>query len=427
VRCPPEAPHFQLFCGSLEGERIVGFCTVTLCNSLQYVQFRTALFSIVTGMSFLSLSSLFGSSSTSGGESVRNDDDQVVERDSEEMDLHLSFSTTTHGDHNGSVISSGWQEIVLGVPLGIRTCIPRRDYGEEESLSGTIVSSAPTTNSDISRHERESHPHAPVALALSPDPHCDHVNALSVTTTESVYRNWQSLDNSMNTTNNDDQTGTSVMDMDLSLVDTLSSAPTLHSSLSCHDQVDGTSFRNVADRLALLSQSGGKWYSRFTEQDWVQLQQVADMVLHALEPDGAIASTTTTTSSTSQCEILHAFRCGSCHNVIAGAITLSCGCTVCTRCWETRNNWTACPSCQHTIEAAVPCHALDVAIANVTNARESNRRDLLLAELIEQEEECLYDNSESTCQSTLLFLGEYAMYVALASLWAVGMSTISRH
>jgi hypothetical protein len=211
--------------------------------------------------------------------------------------------------------------------------------------------------------------------------------------------------------NNDDHTSL----MDLSLPDNVSSVPTLHSSCD-DDQVDGMSFRNVADRLALLPQTGD-WYSRFTEQDWMQFQQVADMVLNALEPHEALSTTS---------EISDAFRCGFCHDVIVGATTLSCGCTICFKCWESEN-LVDCPSCQTTIEAAVPCHALDVAIAHVTHTHEANRRrDLLLAELIQQEEECLY-KSKSTSKSTLqLFLGKYTLYVVLALLSAVRMSVLSR-
>jgi hypothetical protein len=57
---------------------------------------------------------------------------------------------------------------------------------------------------------------------------------------------------------------------------------------------------------------------------------------------------------------------------------------------------------------------LDVAIAHAThayNARECKRRDLLLAELIQQEEEHFF-KSKSTCKSTLLLVGEYALAVA---------------
>jgi hypothetical protein len=97
-------------------------------------------------MSFLSLNSLFGSS-LSRGESVSNDNDQEVERDSGEIDLNLSFSTNTHDDHDGSAISSGWQEIV---PFGSRTCIPRRDdYGEEEeSLESASETESATSDAE---------------------------------------------------------------------------------------------------------------------------------------------------------------------------------------------------------------------------------------------------------------------------------------
>jgi hypothetical protein len=168
------------------------------------------------------------------------------------------------------------------------------------------------------------------------------------------------------------------------------------------------------------------WYSQFTEQDWMELQQVANMVLSALdeqhepeEDDGHF----------------HMVVPVSTREIIAQDVDM-------TEC----SSSASCPSCQTPIDAAVPCPALvDVAIlAHITN-EESNRRrrrrwyhrhcyrrDLLLAEWIQQEEDCLYDDKSrqlTSCKllSTLLFLaGECAMYVALASLSAVGMSVLSR-
>ena len=342
-------------------------------------------------MSFLSLDSLFRSSTR--GESSDDEEASAV--------TNISFWATTHD------IENGYQDIVLGCPPGTLSGIYHRDHeGEEGSFSGTtIVSASPTSNSNIPTQVQETHVGTP--WALSPSPQFQVENALSITTTESVYRNWQSLENSVN-----DYTLSSV---DLSIFDNISSAPTLHSS---NDQVDGISFRNVADRLALLPQSG-EWFSRFTEQDWMQFQEVATMILNALllESHGATLSS----------EVPAAFLCGFCHDIIVGAAALSCGCTVCAKCWESED-WDDCPSCGCAVEAAVPCPTLDVAIAHAThayNARECKRRDLLLAELIQQEEEHFF-KSKSTCKSTLLLVGEYALYVALASLSAVGMSVLSR-
>lgn len=75
---------------------------------------------------------------------------------------------------------------------------------------------------------------------------------------------------------------------------------------------------------------------------------------------------------------------------------------------------------------AIPC--LDVAIAHDThayNARECKRRDLLWAKLIQQEGESFF-KSRSTCKSTLLLAGEYALYLTLTSFLAVCMSALSR-
>ena len=278
------------------------------------------LISVLAGMSFLSLDSLFCSSTR--GEVNDNEDASAV--------TNTSFWAATHDN-------DGYQDIVFGFPPGTLSGIYQE---EEDSFSGTtIISSAPSSSSDIPMQQVHETQTVGTPWALSPaSPTQGRVdNALSITTTESVYRNLQSLENSVN-----ERTLSSV---DLSLPDNISSAPTL---ISSYDQVDdGISFRNVADRLAILPQNG-EWFSRFTEQDWMQFQQVANMILNALlvEPHGVTLSS----------EVPAAFLCGICHDIIVGATALSCGCSVCAK-MLAHQGWSEC-----TVEAAVTCPTLDVAI-----------------------------------------------------------------
>ena len=88
-------------------------------------------------MSFLSLDSLFRSSR---GESNDNEEASAV--------TDLSFWATTHDN-------DGYQDIVLGFRPGTLSGLYHRDHEEEDSFSGTIVSSAPS--SDIPPQGHESH------------------------------------------------------------------------------------------------------------------------------------------------------------------------------------------------------------------------------------------------------------------------------
>jgi hypothetical protein len=142
------------------------------------------------------------------------------------------------------------------------------------------------------------------------------------------------------------------------------------------------------------------WYTRFTDQDWLNFQQRAEMVLQALEPPAARCAVLalppappaeeeqtpsvvpSRTDYNASDWLPEQFLCKLCDDVIVGAVALSCGCaasTVCMSCWETRIITTctepdgeleyvhiqtsnSCPSCQAAVDKAVPCHALDVAI-----------------------------------------------------------------
>ena len=457
-------------------------------------------------MSFLSFVGLMGSSPSMGHElgeqqqnrgeeerlevggspdvSPRRSTTQARGQD-DESSLGLDSSTFSIEDH----------EVIVGFPPGTLIQIYRERCQEEEgSFSGTIVSSAPSDEhlrppAPSPEGHRAEYGHE--LYAISPHPRFHVENALSISTTESVYRNVQSLENSVT---DEVSADTSILSlpssMDMSIVPTSWSTIKSTSDPTYHQVVERQiSFRNVADRLAQLPprrENAGEWFSHFTEQDWMQFRQAADMILKVLEPTCGSSSLALPpqvpsfpvnlpvepTELTASDYLPEAFLCALCHDAIVGAMALSCACersTVCAECWECCSftdesgflciqTLVACPSCGREIDAAVPCHALDVAVLHtVKNTPESvqhayyhrlnewrmevlrrragervqhsPRHDLLLAQLIQEEEEHFWNKNSAKQHSlrrALLFMGEIALGVAVASLSAVGMAVLSR-
>lgn len=411
-------------------------------------------------------------------------------------------------------------EVVVGFPPGTLVEIYRqRQQGEEEDEShgATILSSAPSNDAgDLMlmfptgpREPQEQQQQQHVTSPVSQYPPLPVGSILSLSTTESQ---WRSPENS-GAKHEDPASSTS--DLSFSPIDLPSLSSTMFHSMSDQSSISSsdnamvlregrTAFRNVADRLALQQQgnNGGEWFSRFTEQDWINFRIQAQVVLQALEqssssppalalppPVPALAleheSTPRTVEDFRWNDYLPSeFICSLCQDPIVGATTLSCACeksTACTKCWEEYSTVIVesddspefvqverrsdCPSCGGHVQSTVPCHAMDMAIFHAAKnipsslrrayytrlaawrgevlARRSgqqtrqqqhdaHRQDLILAELIQQEEELIWkkqsrNNAYSArSQRALLFLGEVTMYVAVASLSAVGITVLAR-
>lgn len=416
-------------------------------------------------MSFLSLESLWSHGSEVN---VINEDESNVRT----FSIHRS---TTENIHHGDD-DSGLHALMIGFPPGSLAGIHRERrhnrVEDEGSFNGTIVSSAPSGDVAFVLQSREHQQYVPTITWAGAEE-----TALSMTTTETVYRNFESLENSVTTcSTNEDAAALSVHSSTI-----LSSLPSLHSSRE--HQV--ARFPNVNTAISLQRSSQpqhvGDWFAHFTEEDWAELRVAANVVLHALTgvhntvlpvpPQVSLSFEAPSCGKSDDTQLVvacsalpDAFLCVLCGNVIVGATTLNCGCSVCTECWEsdcreqdgyfyveTRKH---CPNCQCDVEAAVPCRALDVAIfrtmtnSNVTTAlqqhayyarleqwrrevirrnEDNQRNDLLLAQLIQREEELLWNKTTTRTRQMplMLFLGECALCVALASLSAMGITALS--
>eukprot|EP00541_Cyclophora_tenuis_P017011 CAMPEP_0116542586 /NCGR_PEP_ID=MMETSP0397-20121206/1095_1 /TAXON_ID=216820 /ORGANISM="Cyclophora tenuis, Strain ECT3854" /LENGTH=322 /DNA_ID=CAMNT_0004066605 /DNA_START=62 /DNA_END=1030 /DNA_ORIENTATION=- len=199
------------------------------------------------------------------------------------------------------------------------------------------------------------------------------------------------------------------------------------SGLSLHER---QAFMNVGTRLARDSNRGSlassqAWFAQFSDRDWLQFQNDAEMVLNALEPPSSLSSSkrpnenddddgaasvalppeapptptlhcmhaTVTTNYDAREFLPPAFICSLCDDAIVGSTTLSCGCakaTVCRRCWVSHStllvdsgdddtnddgggmvaveHYWVCPSCTKLVERAVPCQAMDIAVLHCVKA-----------------------------------------------------------
>ncbi|KAI2496238.1 hypothetical protein MHU86_18289 [Fragilaria crotonensis] len=253
---------------------------------------------------------------------------------------------------------------------------------EEHNESFTIVSSAPSgtgTNNDgyLQLHlpvDREPPPLIPDRLW--------HGDNLSISTTESVYRDLASLQNSnadSNRNNNDSNASLLSLHLTPSMLDSASISVSSHYHADDDKSVnttqsekqrrsmarhDSTSFIQVGDRLAqqpVAEEEDCEWFARFTEQDWLAFRQDAQMIMAAIAkehgtrhddndepylplppmpPNHAVASAIQQPCAESYCaaDVLPpSFICAICNDVIVGSTTLDCCCArsaVCMTCWE---------------------------------------------------------------------------------------------
>lgn len=148
----------------------------------------------------------------------------------------------------------------------------------------------------------------------------------------------------------------------------------------------------------------GVWYSRFTEFDWDQLREVAQVVVAASGPPVKLLQLPPTPTINALNESMEVqmesylaedllptnFICPCCRDVIVGALALDCGCTLCAACCDVNDFLPAeiaeqegfvwvdqnlCPSCHSPVTTKIPCRALDVAILQIVEKFDSSRQN----------------------------------------------------
>lgn len=285
---------------------------------------------------------------------------------------------------------------------------------------------------------------------------------------------------------------------------TTSSSTSITRALAGSNSHERAVFEAIANQLLLRDvpvnkRGGGAWYSRFTELDWDHLREIAKVVIAATGPPVKLLplppSPTMNTltgspdflmESYSAADLLPSnFICPCCHDVLVGALTLDCSCTICTACYEVvdfaasemaeqegyvwiEHNKT-CPSCQRCVESTVPCPALDVAILQIIENLDTSRQNLktqsmklayysrleawrqtvvsrnearlqrqaihedeMLARLIEEEERVIWkrvnagDRAMSISTQTFLFLGQAAVAVLAATFSSLALQAFVR-
>jgi hypothetical protein len=283
-----------------------------------------------------------------------------------------------------------------------------RERNRGDSFSGTILSSVPSA--EIVPLHQPPQPWYNM-WAISPHPNLSEGN-LSITTTESLYRDMLSFD-SPNT--DDVSMAASFLSLGSSTDERcqVEDSQSGYSSGSVANRVSKTdfavithdlsAFMNVANRLRMAENPdpGPEWFSRFTEQDWLDFRARAKMVLGALEASRGSSHVLVLPPSAPRVapgEIIgddtilpgdvvpEAFVCSLCCDLIVGATSLSCGCaqsSLCTQCWEAHttvcddlyldgfvfvDERPMCPFCDTFEIMTTPCHALDVAILHVVKS-----------------------------------------------------------
>ena len=320
-----------------------------------------------------------------------------------------SPGTPVYGDHGAVTGLAPGTFIEIYREHLARASHQEDDASEVSEFGGTIVSSAPSgTNIEPPPLEGSWHMNSP--------PRIIHRENMSISTTESMYRELASLHNE-----HDDEDSSSVDTSFLSLQPSMiesSVYSNIDASSSCTtpseryrratSRHENSSFVNVADRLALQHVREDKsceWFSRFTEQDWLAFHRDAKMLLTAMNPGSDltalplpppaprnVSDAMVPVAPYCAAESLpDAFICGLCHDVIVGAALFDCSClqsAVCMICWESHHTTCvdddeledlvlvvhnkACPFCEKTNCRAVPCHALDVAILHCVKAMSDN-------------------------------------------------------
>jgi hypothetical protein len=207
----------------------------------------------------------------------------------------------------------------------------------------------------------------------------------------------------------------------------------------------------------------------------------------SVDSDGHIPLLEHSTSYCASAIVPPPFVCSYCSDVIVGALALDCSCpasTVCTLCWERHGqgyvskdfsnqlgfvwvDYKVCPSCQAGVKEGVPCHALDVAILHIVQNlpdsddataalkhhyftrlglwgeevvkrhEEQNKllvlhEDLLLAHLIQTEENAFWDVQQTTktkssrCTPPWLIFGQATVAVLAATVASLSLNALSR-
>ena len=270
----------------------------------------------------------------------------------------------------------------------------------QRSVSGgyTIVSSAPSGDTIPA-------PEASVSTwAISPHPAflADSIQGLSTVCTDVV--SYQRLFDDAASISSSGQESNPTAPMDGTMVP----------SSTTHDRATFEAIANQLLRDVSPTPGTGAWYSQFTDFDWDQLREVAKVVLassgkvHKLLPippsapelpnlyipQGGVSTNEYTVAE----RMPNNFICPICNDVLVGALSLDCGCTVCTSCWESNGKSMSaigqdtdyvaverkqCQHCHGAVSSTFPCHALDVAItqivANLNDTNDTNATNLKLA------------------------------------------------
>lgn len=480
-------------------------------------------------MSYLPYEDLFDllAESDQNGTSENMDDDAASADESSSPELGGTTILSSRGSdpgmslNNDDSLSVGSEDTLnLQDFGGSVVSLPHGTLGGEHNGNlddvtigeSTIVSSAPSDTAGIPVPEASSD-----VFILSPHPGFvpDNFQTLSTVCTDtlSYQRMMQDLDAQSPTpsmaavgTENDDNDHDIQDDSDNKLV--ANRVPT-------HERVTFEAIANQMLRDSSVVSTGGrssgrrrgggeKWYSRFTDFDWDQLREAARMALAILGPTNervplppsppplSIAGSEVADiydsgldCSYTASEFLPAcYVCFCCKDVLVGALSLSCGCTVCGTCWEGAETispsyvaeaegfvWVykrRCPACNEPVNATVPCHALDLVVLQAVKnldvrqdvkgrqlkytyytrledwrqtvmakneiiaQNEAMERDELLARLIEEEEDALWSEGRTQEQAmsnstwTLLVIGQAAVALVAATVTSLALKAFVR-
>jgi len=340
------------------------------------------------------------------GHNAENLNGSMMDSESD-LSLHetISLDCSTLQDF-GSIVSLPVGTLAGLIEMHWRDMERSDEAGEEYSRS-TIVSSAPS-GAHIPRPEVSEN-----TWAVSPHPHLvsTDLHALSTVCTESLsYQRLRTGDvGSMTSSEHDGDDGSTLV-------------PSSHFIVQ-----QRAAFEAIANRLLRdVGSSGnvefevpaGPWFCRFTDTDWEQLREVAKALLDATSPPrnmmlplppsppehtyegvGQATNELSSNSFRDQDVVSSSLICPYCNQIIVGALTLDCGCTVCHSCWEESEafsmdpdnltdveayvwvNGQHCKKCRSIVHSTIPCPALDVAICQVVENLKETEHDTRIQKL----------------------------------------------
>eukprot|EP00934_Nitzschia_sp_Nitz4_P000783 Nitzschia sp. Nitz4//scaffold1_size375055//291784//293112//NITZ4_000315-RA/size375055-processed-gene-0.384-mRNA-1//1//CDS//3329541162//783//frame0 len=273
--------------------------------------------------------------------------------------------------------------------------------------------------------------------------------------------------------------------------------------LVVHERGTFEAIANHLLRESMTTKKSGleKWYARFTDFDWEQLREVARVALAITGPaSGRVPVPPNPPTVSGQIACSHSsgpkynakdylpppYICLDCQDALVGALTLDCGCTVCSSCWEAKTaacSFTSepdgfvwvdkrpCPYCNKAVNSTDHSYGLDMlivqAIQNLDvrndpagqqlkleycsrlevwrqtvigrnedlDRKEARQQDEMMALLIEEEEKVLWDararsaikdQAMSNSTRTWLILGQAAVALLAATVTSFALRAIRR-